>query len=61
MNPFAKSGTQAQPYVSEPYPISKKSAKAAQEQKEKDNSQKWRAYMESYMAENNKRFSKEVS
>ena len=50
---FAKAGTKAMPYVEEPYPITKKSAKENQEKKEKAMSDKGLRYMQDYMLQAN--------
>lgn len=56
LHAFAKKGTKAQPYVEQAYPISKRSAQEAKENKEKANAQKGIRFMEAYMVQNNKRF-----
>lgn len=58
LHAFAKKGTKAQPYVSEPYPISKRGTEEAKEKKEKAASQKGLRYMSAMMAQNNRRFGK---
>lgn len=56
LHAYAKKGTKAQPYVEQPYPISKRSAQEAKEKEEKVKKQKGVRYMEAYMVQNNKRF-----
>ena len=56
LHAFAKKGTKAQPYVEQAYPITKRSAKEAEENKEKAKAQKGMRFMEAYMVQNNKRF-----
>ena len=58
LHAFAKKGTKPMPYVSEPYPINKKTVEDAEERKAKATSQKGLRFMEAIMAQNNKRFEK---
>lgn len=58
LHAFAKKGTKPQPYVEEPYAVSKKTAMDAEERKAKAKSEKGRRFMEAIMAQNNKRFEK---
>lgn len=51
---FTKAGTKAMPYVDEPYPINKKSAKENEEKKEKAMADKGLRYMQDYMLKANK-------
>lgn len=51
---FGKKGTKAQPYVSEPYPISKKAVEESQRKREEIDRLKAKRFMETYMASVNK-------
>ena len=51
---FAKAGTKPMPYVEDPYPITKKSAKENEEKKEKAMADKGLRYMQDYMLQANK-------
>ena len=53
---FGKKGTKPQSYVEEPYAINKKTIKAKNVEREKNQSQKALRYLQAYMVENNKRF-----
>ena len=51
---FAKARTKPMPYVEDPYPITKKSAKENEEKKEKAMADKGLRYMQDYMLQANK-------
>lgn len=53
---FAKKGTKAQPYVEQPYPLTRKRAEEIEEKKEQEKANKGLRYMMDRMATNNKRF-----
>lgn len=59
LQPFAKKGTKAEPYVEEAYPIGKKAMDSAKIKKEKETEQHGLRYMQSLMAQNNKHYQKE--
>lgn len=56
LHAFAKKGTKAKPYVDAPYPISKRTEKQAEEQKEKAKSEKGLRYMQQLMAQSERYF-----
>ena len=56
LHAFAKKGTKAVPYPSEPLPITKESAKELEERKEKEAYEKRKHFMETYMVKVNKSF-----
>lgn len=58
LHAYAKKGTKAQPYVEEPYPITKKAQKESKIKKEEINRQKGLRFMETFMIRNNERFKK---
>lgn len=55
---FSKKGTKATPYLEEAYPIGKEAIKMAEEKKKKQTYDKAKLYMETYMANYNKKFKK---
>jgi hypothetical protein len=59
LHAFAKKGTTPTPYTEQPYPLSNKQVKRAEEDKERKVFDKGKRIMEAFMASNNKRF-KEV-
>ena len=59
LQPFAKSGTRAEPYMEEAYPLGKKAVKDAKIRKEKEIEQHGLRYMQSLMTQNNQRYQKE--
>lgn len=56
LHAFAKKGTKAKPYPTEPYPINKRTEKQAEERKEKAKSEKGLRYMQSLMLQSQKHF-----
>ena len=56
LHAFAKKGTKPQPYVEEPYAITKRTVEDAEERRAKAKSEKGVRYMEALMVKNNKRF-----
>jgi hypothetical protein len=59
LHAFAKKGTKPSPYMEQPYPLTQKSVKAREEAKEKFTYDKNKAWMEAFMAKNNKKYKKE--
>ena len=59
LQPFAKKGTTAEPYVDEAYPLGKKAVESAKAKKERETEQHGLRYMQSLMAQNNKHYQKE--
>ena len=57
-NPLAPKGTKAIPYISEPYALTKEEAKDKKEKNEIKNDAKALNFMEIFMIENNKKFTK---
>jgi len=53
---FAKKGTKPQPYLKEPYPITEKEARAAEQRAEQKLIAETRAMWEAFMVNNNKKF-----
>lgn len=53
---FSKKGTKAEPYPSEPYPISQKDQEEIKEKKERENELNGKRFMEMYMTKTNKYF-----
>lgn len=53
---FAKKGTKAEPYLSEPFALGKKQAAQKEEQREKAEFDKNKAFMERFMVDINKKF-----
>jgi hypothetical protein len=58
LQPFAKKGTKARPYVSEPYAITKVQADIKEEEKAKKTYNKGKRFMERFLVDTNKKFSK---
>lgn len=56
LHAFCKKGTKAQPYVKEPYPISKQEIENSKSKREKEEAQKGVRYMQAYMVQNNKKY-----
>lgn len=56
LHAFAKKGSKAEPYVSEPYPINERTQKQAQIEKEKRTAEAGKRYLQALMAQNNKHF-----
>jgi hypothetical protein len=58
---FAKKGTKARPYLSEPYVLFSKQAESKEEDNAKKTYNKGKAFMERFMVSNNKKFDKAQS
>lgn len=58
LHAFAKKGTKAKPYPTQPYALTSKDRTTQKEKKEKAEYNKGKAYMEAVMANINKRFGK---
>lgn len=57
-NPFAKKGTKAKPYPSDPYPLTDGEKHSQEQNREKVNSLKTMDYMKTFAKEFNKKFEK---
>lgn len=56
LHAFAKSGTKPQPYMSEPFPITREQETKKQQSKQAMGDAKAKAFMEMFMIANNKKF-----